>query len=65
MKIHDERGGNERMPFWIRDQISERGKEELLRPEVDKNLNVLPANPLPSLILLVASHDGMVRDLVY
>lgn len=53
------------MPFWIRDQISERGKEELLRPEVDKNLNVLPANPLPSLILLVASHDGMVRDFVY
>lgn len=33
--------------FWIRDQISERGKEELLRPEVDKNLNILPANPLP------------------
>lgn len=28
-----------------------RGKEELLRPEVDKNLNILPANALPSLIL--------------
>ena len=59
-----ERSG-ERMTFWIMDQISERGKEELLRPEVDKNLSILPANPLPPLILLVVSRGGTVRDFVY
>ena len=53
------------MTFWIRDQISERGKEELLRPEVDKNLNILPASPSPSLILLAVSRDGMVWDFVF
>lgn len=53
------------MTFWIRDQISERGKEGLLRPEVDKNLNILPASPSPSLILLAVSRDGMVWDFVF